>query len=56
MKTPRFIEVENLPPYQFSQLKAFSVSTIFHGSPEPMMVAGKLTVWKATLSLPMNST
>jgi len=34
-----------LPPYQFSQLKAFSVSTSFHGSPEPMMVAGKLTVY-----------
>ena len=43
-----------MPPYQFSQLKAFSMSTIFHGSPEPRMVAGKLTVWKATLSLPMN--
>ncbi len=56
MKTPRFWLVENLPPYQFSQLKAFSWSTVFHGSPEPMMVAGKLTVWKATLSLPMNWT
>ncbi len=56
MNTPRLLEVENLSPYQFSQLKAFRVSTIFHGSPEPMIVAGKLTVWKATLSLPMNST
>ena len=56
MKTPRFCEVENLPPYQFSQLKALSWSTVFHGSPEPMMVAGKLTVWNATLSLPMNWT
>ena len=56
MNTPRPCEVENLPPYQFSQLKAFSWSTVFHGSPEPRMVAGKLTVWKATLSLPMNWT
>lgn len=56
MKTPRFIEVENLPPYQFSQLKALIWSTVFHGSLEPRMVAGKLTEWKATLSLPMTST
>ena len=56
MNTPRRLEVENLPPYQFSQLNALSMSTIFQGSPEPRMVAGKLTVWKATLSLPMNST
>ena len=56
MKTPRFWLVENLPPYQFSQLNAFRVSTVFHGSSEPRMVAGKLTVWKATLSLPMNWT
>ena len=56
MKTPRRPLVENLPPYQLSQLKAFRVSTVFHGSPEPRIVAGKLTVWKATLSLPMNST
>ena len=56
MKTPRFWLVENLPPYQLSQLKAFSLSTSFHGSFEPRMVTGKLTVWKATLSLPMNWT
>ena len=56
MNTPRLLLVENLPPYQFSQLKALSTSTFFHGSPDPMIVAGKLTVWKATLSLPMNST
>ena len=42
MKTPRFCEVENLPPYQFSQLNAFSRSTSFHGSPEPRIVTGKL--------------
>ncbi len=56
MNTPRFCEVENLSPYQFSQLKAFRVSTSFQGSFEPISVAGKPTVWKATLSLPMNST
>ena len=31
-----------MPPYQFSQLNALSTSTVFHGSPEPRMVAGKL--------------
>src|SRR5580704_13837575 len=31
MKTPRLLEVENLPPYQFSQLNALSTSTVFHG-------------------------
>ena len=56
MNTPRLREVENCSPYQLSQLNAFSTSTVFHGSREPRMVAGKLTVWKATLSLPMNST
>ncbi len=56
MKTPRLRDVENCSPYQFSQLNALSTSTVFHGSPDPRMVAGKLTVWKATLSLPMNST
>ena len=56
MNTPRCCEVENLSPYQLNQLKALSTSTSFHGSPEPRMVAGKLTVWKATLSLPMNWT
>ncbi len=56
MNTPRLWVVENLSPYQFSQLKAFNRSTIFHGSPEPIRVAGKLMVWKATLSLPMNWT
>ena len=44
MKTPRLPEVENLPPYQFNQLNDFSTSTRFHGSPEPIRVAGKLTV------------
>src|SRR5262249_48082493 len=56
MKTPRFSDVENLSPYQLSQLNALRTSTLFQGSPEPRMVAGKLTVWKATLSFPMNST
>src|SRR5579863_222941 len=56
MNTPRFWEVENLSPYQLSQLKDLRTSTSFHGSPEPRIVHGKFTVWKATLSLPMNST
>ena len=56
MNTPRLAEVENLPPYQFSQLKAFSTSTVFHGSPEPRMVEGKVAAWKATLSLPITCT
>ena len=29
-------------------------STVFHGSPEPSKVAGKLTAWNGTLSLPRN--
>ncbi len=41
MNTPRFCEVENLPPYQFSQLNAFSTSTCFQGSSDPRMVEGK---------------
>ena len=56
MKMPRFSLVENLPPYQVSQFSDFSVSTDFQGSSEPKSVAGKETVWKATLSLPMNWT
>ena len=56
MKMPRFSLVENLPPYQVTQLNAFKRSTSFHGSSLPMIVTGKLTVWKATLSLPMNWT
>src|ERR1700744_748781 len=51
MKTPRLFEAANLSPYQFSQLNDFSTSTCFQGSREPRMVAGKFTVWKATLSL-----
>src|SRR5262245_45612998 len=56
MKMPRFSDVENLPPYHVTQLNAFRRSTSFHGSSDPMIVTGKLTVWKATLSLPMNCT
>ena len=56
MNTPRFWLVENLPPYHVTQLNAFSLSTVFHGSPDPSSVTGKLTVWNATLSLPMNCT
>src|ERR1700722_2050861 len=48
MNTPRCCGGETFPPYQLSQLNAFSTSTVFQGSSEPRMVAGKLTVWKAT--------
>ncbi len=55
-KIPRPALVENLPPSKDSQWKPLMTSAVRMGSPDPSSVAGKLTAWKGTLSLPRNCT